>query len=130
MNDVSIIGRFVRPVTLKNIGEDKCVVNNIVAVSKKRKNDSGQTADFIPVAIWGKAAKIVEKYCDKGNMVGLSGHLISKQYTTSDGNRHFGIEFIAETVHLVEGKRYPVEETKESLEEQLNALFDELNSDS
>lgn len=106
MNDVSIVGRFVKPIEVKDFGQEKCVINNVVAVSRKRKSDSGQSADFIPVTIWGKTARVVERYCQKGNLIGLSGRLSSRQYESSDGKNHFVVEMVVDNVHLVEGKRY------------------------
>lgn len=106
MNDVSIVGRFVKPIEVKDFGQEKCVINNIVAVSRKKKSDGGQNADFIPVTIWGKTARVVEKYCQKGNLIGLSGRLSSRQYNSNDGKSHFVVEMVVDNVHLVEGKRY------------------------
>ncbi|MBS4762004.1 single-stranded DNA-binding protein [Carnobacteriaceae bacterium zg-ZUI252] len=106
MNDVSIVGRFVKPIEVKDFGQEKCVINNVVAVGRRRKSEAGQNADFIPVTIWGKTARVVEKYCQKGNMIGLSGRLSSRQYDSSDGKHHFVVEMVVEDVHLVEGKRF------------------------
>lgn len=106
MNEVSIIGRFVKPIIVKDVGQGKAVINNIVAVSRKKKTENEQNADFIPVVIWGKIANIVEKYCEKGNLIGLSGRLISRQYLSQDGKQNFVVELNVKDVHLVEGKRY------------------------
>lgn len=106
MNNVSVVGRFVKPIVIKELGSDKCVMNNIVAIAKKRKQDDQPQADFIPVVIWGKVARIVEKYCEKGNLIGLSGKLVSRQYLSTDGKQQFVVEIHADEVHLVEGKRY------------------------
>lgn len=106
MNHVNVVGRFVKPIVVKEIGSDKCVINNIIAIAKKRKTTEQSQADFIPVVMWGKVARIVEKYCEKGNLIGLSGRLVSRQYLSTDGKQNFVVEIQAEEVHLVEGKRY------------------------
>lgn len=106
MNEVSIIGRLVKPIVVKEIGQEHYVINNIVAISRKKKGNSEQNADFIPVVIWGKTAKIVEKYCEKGNLIGLSGRLMSRQFLSQDGKQNFVVELNVNEVHLVEGKRY------------------------
>ncbi|NEW66652.1 single-stranded DNA-binding protein [Granulicatella sp. zg-84] len=106
MNDVSVIGRIVKPIHVKEIGTDKYVINNILAISKKKKEGSEQTADFIPIVVWGKPAQIIEQYCEKGNLIGVTGRLSSRQYMAQGGKYHFIVEIIVSKIHLIEGKRY------------------------
>lgn len=106
MNQVSLIGRFVKPIVVKELGEENVVINNVLAVSRKRKKEDHQNADFIPVVIWGKTARVVEQYCQKGNMVGVSGKLASRHYLSQDGKAIFVVELVVHDVNLVEGKRY------------------------
>lgn len=110
MNEVSLIGRFVKPIVLKDLGQDRYVINNVLAVSRKRKSDGQQNADFIPIVIWGKVAQVAEKYCEKGNLVGVNGRLMSRQYVNQEGKTTFIVEIVVTDIHLVEGKRY-LEET-------------------
>ncbi|MBF0780824.1 MULTISPECIES: single-stranded DNA-binding protein [unclassified Granulicatella] len=106
MNDVSVIGRFVKPIVVKDLGEEKYVINNVLAIPRKKKVEGQQQADFVPIVVWGNLAKLVEKYCQKGNLIGVSGRLNSRQYVTKEGKSMVVVEIIVNDIHLMEGKRY------------------------
>ena len=63
MNQVSLIGRLVRPIQVQQVNGERQVCNNTLAVQRLRKADEGQPqADFIPVVFWGANANLVEQY--------------------------------------------------------------------
>lgn len=105
MNQIGLVGRLVRDVELKEVGEDKFVVNNTLAVSKRVKKENGPQADFIPIVAWGQVAKLIHLYCEKGHMVGLTGRIQSRSYVNKEEETIFIIEMVVEEVHFLQSKK-------------------------
>lgn len=79
MLSVALLGRFVFDVELKEVGEDKKVVNNRMALQLGKDKTT-----FIDVEAWGNTAELINKYFKKGNEVLAEGHLINKTRKKSD----------------------------------------------
>ena len=47
MNRLTVVGRIVRDVELREVGEGKLVTNNTLAIARNYKTDQGQEADFL-----------------------------------------------------------------------------------
>lgn len=106
MNQVSLLGRLVRPIELQEVGNEQVVCNNTIAIQRKRKkDDTQQQADFIPVVFWGNTARLLNKYCAKGNLIGVNGHLASRSYVNKLEQQVYVVELIAEEIHFVESKK-------------------------
>lgn len=106
MNQVSLLGRLVRPIELQEVGSDRVVCNNTLAIQRlRKKNDTQPQADFIPVVFWGNTARLLHQYCGKGNQIGVNGHLTSRSYTNKQEQQVFVVELIAEEIHFVESKK-------------------------
>lgn len=104
MNSVHLVGRLVRDVSVKQIAEDKWVTNNTIAVQRHKRSNSDLTADFIPVIAWGKLATVLQNHCQKGSLVGLSGHLQSRSYETDQQERRFVVEMVVTNIDLMSKK--------------------------
>lgn len=105
MNQVTFLGRLVRPVELKQIDPDNGVVNNSLAISRKHRNQQGEVlTDFIPFVAWNRAARILSDYCKKGDLVGLCGRMQSRQYQDREGTTKYVIECVVNEVHLLPNK--------------------------
>ena len=105
MNTIGLVGRLVREVELKNIGEDRVVINNTLAVAKKVRKENGPQADFIPIVAWGQVAKLMQLYCEKGHMVGLTGRIQSRSYVNKEEDTIFIVEMLVEEVHFLQNKK-------------------------
>lgn len=106
MNQVSLLGRLVRPVELQGVGSDRVVCNNTLAVQRFRKKEEAQAqADFIPVVFWGNTARLLHQYCAKGNLLAVNGHLASRSYTNKQNQQVYVVELIAEEIHFVESRK-------------------------
>ena len=105
MNTIGLVGRLVREVELKNIGEDRVVINNTLAVVKKVRKENGPQADFIPIVAWGQVAKLMQLYCEKGHMVGLTGRIQSRSYVNKEEDTIFIVEMLVEEVHFLQNKK-------------------------
>ena len=92
MNQIGLVGRLVREVELKEIGEDKVVTNNTLAVARRGKKENNSPTDFIPIVAWGQVAKLIHLYCEKGHMVGLTGRIQSRSYINKEEETIFIVE--------------------------------------
>lgn len=104
MNQISMIGRFVRDIELKMTNNNKQVVNNSLAINRLFKQNSDQQADFIPVTFWGKTAELVDKYCEKGHLVGVTGRIQSRNYQNSNNETVYVVEVIADEVQFLQAR--------------------------
>lgn len=114
MNQVNLIGRLVRDVELKDLGEGKKVLNNTIAVSTNFKKEGGQDTDFIPVVAWNKTAALIHQYCKKGSLIGLSGRIQSRSYVNKENETVYVVEMVINTVNFLSSK--PKEEANSSVQ--------------
>lgn len=105
MNQVTLIGRLVREIQLQEVGEGKSVVNNTIAVQRIFKTEQQQQADFIPLVAWGKVAKLLDLYCEKGDLIGINGKMQSRSYINSENITIFVVEMRVEEIQFLQNKR-------------------------
>ena len=117
MNQVSIIGRIVRDIELKDLGDEKYVINNTIAVPKLFKKDSGQGTDFIPIVAWNKTAVLLHQYCKKGNLIGLTGRMQSRSYLNKESETVYVVEMVVSTVQFLSNKvKEEISQSNESID--------------
>lgn len=84
MNSVNLIGRLVRDPDLRYTQSGTAVVRFTLAVdrklSKEKKAQAEQTADFISMTAWGKTAELISNYFSKGSQVGIEGRIQTGSY--------------------------------------------------
>lgn len=105
MNQIGLVGRLVREVELKKIGDDRVVINNTLAVAKRSKKENGPQADFIPIVAWGNVAKLMQLYCEKGHMIGVTGRIQSRSYINKEEETIFIVEMVVEEVYFLQNKK-------------------------
>ncbi|WP_025730318.1 single-stranded DNA-binding protein [Atopobacter phocae] len=108
MNHIQLIGRLARPVECRQTNQGRSVLNNTIAVQRKRESEY-QTADFIPFVAWGEIAELIHQYVEKGHLVGLSGTMQSRQYINSKDEKVYSVEMVVDEVTFLQPR-----ETKES----------------
>lgn len=113
MNQVHLIGRLVREIELKDLGEGKQVVNNTIAVPMTYKKESGQDTDFIPIVAWNKLAGLMHQYCKKGHLIGLTGKLQSRSYVNKENETVYVVELVVSSVDFLTSK--PKETSKTAI---------------
>ena len=100
MNTVIMIGRMTRDPDVKH-GDNTTVARFSVALDRgKGKNGEDMGADFPNVVCFGKTAELVEKYCGKGKLVGVSGRLHTDSYE-KDGKKIYTTDVIANRVEFL-----------------------------
>ena len=99
MNKVFLIGRLTHDLNLKKTQTGKSVLNFTIAAEEK-----GDT-EFIYCTAWEKLAELINTYCYKGFMLGLTGTLKRKEYTNKNGDKRHEVEVMVENVQFLTPKR-------------------------
>ena len=90
MNKVILMGRLTRdPEVRYSQGEQAmAVARYTLAVDRRfRRDNDGQTADFIGCVAFGRQGEFAEKYFRKGTKVAITGRIQTGSYTNKDGQR-------------------------------------------
>lgn len=104
INNVTLIGRLVAPPELKKTPNNVSVLQGTLAVNRNFKNENGdREADFINFQAWRGTADIIDQYCSKGSLIGLTGRIQVRSYE-KDGQRRYVTEVVAESVTLLESR--------------------------
>lgn len=133
MNNVSLIGRISNDFELKTTQSGAAYCKYTLAVKRQVKKSEGvQDTDFIDCIAWRKSAETLCKYFKKGNLVGISGKVISSSYE-KDGQKIKRQEILTNEIYFLEKKtQEPVKApsapgTEETAEDDLGLLPFEIN---
>lgn len=112
MNKVIIMGRLARDpeVHYTQGNEPTAIARYTLAVDRRVKREGEQSADFIGVVAFGRAAEFIEKYCHKGVKLLVTGRIQTGSYTNRDGNKVYTTDVIAEDQEFCESKKSIEEE--------------------
>ena len=103
INNVVLIGRLTRDVDLRYTPQNQVVGQFTLAVNRNFKNQNGEyDADFINCVIWGKSAENFANWTKKGNLVGITGRVQTRNYENQQGQRVYVTEVVAESFQLLE----------------------------
>lgn len=103
INNVVLIGCLTRDVDLRHTPQNQAVGQFTLAVNRNFKNQNGEyDADFINCVIWGKSAENLANWAKKGNLVGITGRVQTRNYEGADGKRVYVTEVVAESFQLLE----------------------------
>ena len=107
MNKVIIMGRLARDpeVHYTQGNEPTAIARYTLAVDRRVKREGEQSADFIGVVAFGRAAEFAEKYCHKGTKLLVTGRIQTGSYTNRDGNKVYTTDVIAEEQEFCESKK-------------------------
>lgn len=94
MNNVSLIGRLTRDPEVRYTQNQKMYAQFNLAVNKV----GVEGADFINIIAWNKTAKLVSLYFKKGNKIGITGRINTRNYDDKDGKKVYVTEVIAENI--------------------------------
>lgn len=118
MNIVALVGRLTRDPEMRQTQSGISVASFTVAVDRRYTNNDGQReADFIACVAWRQTAEFVAKYFTKGQRIGLTGSLQTRQYTAQDGSKRTVCEVVAENVEFVERKADAAQGAPQGLQE-------------
>ncbi len=105
INKVILTGRLTSDPELKKTSSDVSVTAFSVAVQRQYKDQSGNyPTDFINCVAWRNTAEFICKFFGKGNLIGLSGELQTRNYEDKNGNKRTVVEVVCSEAHFLESK--------------------------
>ena len=87
MNKVILMGRLTRDPDIRSSQSDNpiTVARFTIAVDRRFKRDSDQSADFISCVAFGKTAEFFDKFVKQGTKVCVEGRIQTGSYQDKDG---------------------------------------------
>lgn len=88
INNVVLTGRIVRNLELKQTSNNNSSLNITLAVDRNFKDQNGEKqTDFISCKAFGKRAETIAQYCQKGDLIGITGSIQTGSYQKQDGTK-------------------------------------------
>lgn len=101
MNNLFIfIGRITKDLELRYTKEGKPVLDLNIAINNA-KNDT----TFITTTVFGKVAETTSQYCQKGDLIGVSGMIKNHNWEDKNGNKHYDYTFLANKISFLQTKQ-------------------------
>lgn len=101
MNNVSLIGRLTRDPEVRYTQNQKMYAQFNLAVNKVGVDG----ADFINIVAWNKTAELVSLYFKKGNKIGITGRINTRNYDDNDGKKVYVTEVIADNIDFCDNNK-------------------------
>ncbi|MFT5170583.1 MAG: single-strand DNA-binding protein [Candidatus Marinamargulisbacteria bacterium] len=106
-NQATFVGRLVKNPELRIVSNDQAKINFVLAVNRPFKRKDGTTdTDFIPVAIFGRAAEQGMQLLMKGSAVLVWGRVQVRSYEKDNMPRKY-TEVVAENFQILDRKKTP-----------------------
>ena len=106
MNQVILIGRLSKDVTIRQTQDGSAVASGTIAVQKKYKNKDGEyEANFINFVAFKTTADLIARYFQKGDRIGLVGTWENRTYQAQDGTTRYVSEVFVENIEFLQEKR-------------------------
>jgi len=102
LNRVVLVGNLTKDPELRSTPDGASVATLRLAVNRPWANKQGKReADFFTVIAWRKLAELCGQYLSKGSPVAIDGRLQSRNWETSDGQKRFAVEVVADNVQFL-----------------------------
>ena len=103
MNTVHLVGKIASDIKLQEFGE-KVKASFLLAVTRPVRDSE---PDFVRCETWGKQAQNLVKFNQKGSRIAVTGHLRSRFYNPTGGNRggQLMAAVVAEEIVYLQGRR-------------------------
>ena len=99
INNVVLTGRITRNLELKQTNNNNSSLNITLAVERNFKDQSGQKqTDFISCKAFGKRAETIAQYCQKGDLIGVTGSIQTGSYQKQDGSTVYKTDVMVDEV--------------------------------
>ena len=106
INRTVLVGRLTRDPELRYTQGGTAVASFTLAVNRQFTNSQGEReADFINCVIWRKAAENFTNFTHKGSLVGIDGHIQTRNYENQQGNRVYVTEVVVDNFSLLESRK-------------------------
>lgn len=107
LNLIVLVGRLTKTPMFFTKEETTDVVNFDIAVDNIGQ-DAGTT--FLSCKAFGKIAQNINKFCDKGSKVAISGRIQQRNFLRKDGTKGSVYEVICDSVEFLDPKAQEPEE--------------------
>lgn len=124
MNKAILTGRITKDPILKKTQSGASFVRFTIAV-KRLYPSQDQDADFISCIAWNKTAEVLCKYTHKGDRIGVSGQIHTRNYDDKDGRRVTFNEVLVDLLEFIESKKR--EQTNENDDTEVSAVRSDLS---
>ena len=105
INKVVLIGRLTASPELRKTQTGTSVVSYTLAVNRNIQKEGQPQADFINCVAWNKLADLMIDYLHKGSLIGITGHIQTRNYDDKYGNKVYVTEVITEELQFLEPKK-------------------------
>lgn len=106
LNQTVLVGRLVRDPELRETESGNKVTNITLAVPRSYKNMNGEyDTDFISCVLWKGVAESTAAYVKRGDLVGIKGHIQTRNIETDEDNFKQVTEVVAEKVTFLSSKK-------------------------
>lgn len=102
MNSFNVIGRLCKDVELRRTQDGTACCSFTLAVKRPKVKD---TTDFLDFVVWQQGAEYLCQYGHKGDIVGVTGSLTTREWTDKDGNKRKSVETRCDSVELLSSKK-------------------------
>ena len=102
MNSVTMIGRLTKEPELRRTGNGTACCSFSLAVKRPRAKDITDFHDFV---VWQQGAEYLCKYGHKGDLVGVTGYLTTRNWEDKNGNKRTAVEVTCDSIELLSSKR-------------------------
>ena len=102
MNSINITGRLCSDPELRRTNDGIACCSFTLAVKRPKSKD---TTDFHNFVVWRQGAEYLSQYGHKGDLVGVTGYLTTREWTDKDGNKRKSTEVTCDAVELISSKK-------------------------
>ena len=104
LNQIVLVGRLTRDITVNKSDNGVKVATISIAVPRSFKNVEGvYDTDFIDCVAFDTIAENTSEYCSKGDIVGIKGRVQSNMIE-KDGKKENKLEIICEKITFLSSK--------------------------
>ncbi|AXI01165.1 single-stranded DNA-binding protein [Sporosarcina sp. PTS2304] len=105
MNQVALVGRITKDLTLKEHTSGRVNATFVLAINRSFKNANGEVAtDFVLCSVWGRTAENLVRHCGKGSLVGVSGSIHTRNYEREDRSKVYITEVVCDEIRFLSSK--------------------------
>ena len=101
MNRVELIGRLTKDPDIRYTDSQMCIATFYLAIDRPSKE---KMTDYPCIKVFGRSAEAVEKYCRKGKMVAVEGHIQTGSYQNKKGETVYCTDVVADRLDFLGDK--------------------------
>lgn len=120
LNNITLMGRFVKNPELRMTSNQTPVASFCLAVDRDYSSGDEKVTDFINCVAWRKTGEFIAKYFAQGDLIAVVGSLQMRDWTDRDGNKRRSYEVNIDRANFAGTKKKESAEQAPALEELEN----------